>query len=288
MLFTNNRPEQRLKNRFVWFKKWILERQTYKTLTRDSGYSKDTLQRTFYAILKQAPVIKIIKRNDVNLRMDATYFKKFCLVCYQDDLDGYTQLIRFTDKEDYLEIKEDLENLIKLGVQIESVTTDGHKSILKAIKNALPEAKVQRCLVQIQRMCLIWLTRHPKHSAGQELRKLVLMLLKIKTQNDKMFWIQEFNDWFERHKEYINQKTVNLETERYWYTHKLLKRSHSTIKSALPNMFHYLINSKIPKTTNGIEGYFSHLKNHLDIHRGLTTKNRMNFIKWYVYLTNEK
>ena len=288
MLFTNNRPEQRLKNRFVWFKKWILERQTYKTLTRDSGYSKDTLQRTFYAILKQAPVIKIIKRNDVNLRMDATYFKKFCLVCYQDDFDGYTQLIRFTDKEDYLEIKEDLENLVKLGIQIESITTDGHKSILKAIKNALPEAKVQRCLVHIQRMCLIWLTRYPKYIAGQELRKLVLMLLKIKTQNDKMFWIQEFNDWFERHKEYINQKTVNLETDRYWYTHKLLKRSHSTIKSALPNMFHYLINSKIPKTTNGIEGYFSHLKNHLDIHRGLTTKNRMNFIKWYVFLTNEK
>ena len=288
MLFTNNRPEQRLKNRFVWFKKWILERQTYKTLTRDSGYSKDTLQRTFYAILKQAPVIKIIKRNDVNLRMDATYFKKFCLVCYQDDFDGYTQLIRFTDKEDYLEIKEDLENLVKLGIQIESITTDGHKSILKAIKNALPEAKVQRCLVHIQRMCLIWLTRYPKHIAGQEIRKLVLMLLKIKSQNDKMFWIQEFNDWFERHKEYINQKTVNLETDRYWYTHKLLKRSHSTIKSALPNMFHYLINSKIPKTTNGIEGYFSHLKNHLDIHRGLTTKNRMNFIKWYVFLTNEK
>ena len=288
MLFTNNRPEQRLKNRFVWFKKWILERQTYKTLTRDSGYSKDTLQRTFYAILKQAPVIKIIKRNDVNLRMDATYFKKFCLVCYQDDFDGYTQLIRFTDKEDYLEIKEDLENLVKLGIQIESITTDGHKSVLKAIKNALPEAKVQRCLVHIQRMCLIWLTRYPKHIAGQEIRKLVLMLLKIKSQNDKMFWIQEFNDWFERHKEYINQKTVNLETDRYWYTHKLLKRSHSTIKSALPNMFHYLINSKIPKTTNGIEGYFSHLKNHLDIHRGLTTKNRMNFIKWYVFLTNEK
>lgn len=66
--------------------------------------------------------------------MDATYFKKFCLVCYQDDFDGYTQLIRFTDKEDYLEMKEDLENLIKLGIQIESITTDGHKSILKAIK----------------------------------------------------------------------------------------------------------------------------------------------------------
>jgi len=53
-------------------------------------------------------------------------------------------------------------------------------------------------------------------------------------------------------------------------------------------MFHYLKNANIPRTTNGIEGFFSHLKNHLDIHRGLTTKNRMNFIKWYIFLTNHK
>lgn len=53
-------------------------------------------------------------------------------------------------------------------------------------------------------------------------------------------------------------------------------------------MFHYLENPNIPKTTNGIEGYFSHLKNHLDLHRGLTLKNRINFIKWYIYFSNEK
>jgi transposase-like protein len=246
------------------------------------------LQRTFYAILEQASKVKIIKRSNVNLRMDATYFQKFCLICYQDNLDGYTQLIRFTDNEDYQEMKEDLQNLIKLGIQIESITTDGHKSILKAIKNAVPEAKVQRCLVHIQRMCLLWLTRYPKHIAGQELRNIVLKLLKIQTQNDKLSWVQEFENWYENHKIYINEKTINQETDRYWYTHKLLRRSYSTIKSALPNMFHYLKNSNIPRTTNGIEGFFSHLKNHLDIHRGLTTKNRMNFIKWYIFLTNKK
>ncbi|MBK7884374.1 MAG: hypothetical protein IPJ81_11745 [Chitinophagaceae bacterium] len=63
-----------------------MERQTYKTLSRDSGYSIDTLQRTFYTLLEQAPQIKIIKRGQVNLRIDATYFKKFCLLAYQDDL----------------------------------------------------------------------------------------------------------------------------------------------------------------------------------------------------------
>lgn len=205
--------------------------------------------------------------------MDATYFKRFCLIAYQDDLDGYTQLIRFTDGEHYAEIKEDLDNLIRLGVRLESITIDGHKAALKAIRQSLKDSVVvQRCLVHIQRMCLIWLTKYPKHIAGQELRGLVLLLLKIKTENDKLFWINELNNWHLRYKTYLNEKTINELTGRYWYTHKLLRRSFQLIKRALPNMFHYLQNPNIPNTTNGIEGYFSHLKNHLDLHRGLTIK----------------
>ena len=265
-----------------------MERQTYKTLSRDSGLSNRTLQRIFYTFLEQSPKVKIIKRSSVHLRMDATYCKQICFVCYQDDEDGYTQLIRVTDGEHYAEIKEDLDNLIKLGVQIESITTDGHKSALKAIRKALPEVRVQRCLVHIQRMCLLWLTRFPKHEAGIELRVLVLMLLKIKTHNDRHYWIDTLELWYEKHQVYLQQKTYNQNTERYWYTHKLLRRSYFTIKRALPNMFHYLVNSKIPSTTNGIEGFFSHLKNHLDLHRGLTSEHRINFIKWYIYLSNEK
>jgi AraC-like DNA-binding protein len=287
-LFTRNAPEQRQENRFIWFKKWILERQTYATLVRDSGLSRPTLQRLFYQYLELSPKVKIIKRNSVHLRMDATYFKKFCVVCYQDDEDGYTQLIRITDGEHYTEIREDLDNLIKLGVQIESVTTDGHKSALKAIKKSLPDVIVQRCLVHIQRMCLLWLTRFPKHQAGIELRSLVLMLLQIKTVNDRFWWINQLINWQDRHKDYLNEKTYTEDTGRYWYKHKLLRRSYFTMKRALPNMFHYLNNHKIPATTNGIEGYFGHLKNHLDLHRGLSVEHRINFIKWYIYLSNDK
>lgn len=287
-MFNRQNPSVRLHNRYVWFEKWVLERQTYRTICRDSGLSKDTLQRTFYQWLEKAPEVKVIKHHKVNLRIDATYFKHFCLVCYQDNTLGYTQLLRVTDGEHYTEIKEDLENLIKLGLQIESVTSDGHKGILKAIKKALPDVLVQRCLVHIQRMCLIWLTRYPQHIAGIELRKLVLQLLKIKTNNDKLYWVNELNAWHKKHQLYLQETTKNELTGRYWYTHKLLRRSYYTIKRALPDMFQYLNNNQIPHTTNGIEGFFSHLKNHLDLHRGLTIKNRINFIKWYVYLFNRK
>ena len=249
IFFTRNDPAQRLQNRYIWFRKWILERQTFKTLSRDSGLSIDTLQRTFYSFLEKSPEVKIGKRARVNLRMDATYFEQFCMMCYQDSGDGYTQLIRFTDGEHYEEIKEDLDNLIKLGVQIESITTDGHKSILKAIKNSLPDVVVQRCLVHIQRMCLLWLTRFPRHPAGIELRHHVLLLMKIKTHNDRIYWTQELGKWYQRHKEYLKQKTYHVESGRYWYTHKLLRRSYITIKRALPNMFHYLNNAGIPNST---------------------------------------
>ena len=265
-----------------------MERQTFKTLSRDSGLSIDTLQRLFYTCLEQAPTVAIVKRRGIHLRLDATYFEQFCLVCYQDHDDGYTQLIRFSDGEHFPEIKEDLDNLITLGVHIESITCDGHKSILKAIKKALPDVVVQRCLVHIQRMSLLWLTRFPKHASGVELRGLVLLLLKIKTNNDRLWWTSQLAQWHERHQAYLKEKTINEHSGRYWYKHKLTRRSYLTIKRALPNMFHYLSNPLIPNTTNGIEGFFSHLKNHLDLHRGLTLKHRIDFIKWYVYLSNNK
>ena len=46
ILFTRNDPIQKLENRFVWFRKWVQDRQTYQTLQKESGLSKDTLQRT--------------------------------------------------------------------------------------------------------------------------------------------------------------------------------------------------------------------------------------------------
>lgn len=63
-------------------------------------------------------------------------------------------------------------------------------------------------------------------------------------------------------------ETCNQQS-RYWYTHKLLERFYHTIKKFVLNMFHYLNNPKIPKTANGIEGLFSYLENHFELHGGI-------------------
>lgn len=114
-----------------------------------------------------------------------------------------------------------------------------------------------------------------------------MLIHQIKTHNDKQAWLQQFFGWQTRHKDFLKEKSYKPETGRYWYKHKLIRRSFLTMKRALPNMFCYLDNNNIPKTTNGIESYFGHLKNHLDLHRGLTKNNRINFIKWYIYFSNK-
>lgn len=238
--------------------------------------------------MDKAPIVPIVKNQSVNLQIDATYFKQFCLICYQDFGLKYTQLHRFTNNENFEEILEDLLNLKKLGLNIVSITCDGHSATLKAIKAVFQDIPIQRCLVHIQRMCLIWLTSRPKSTAGKELREISQLINKIKKYNDMVEFKRQLRDWHIRHKEYINQKTLNQETNRYWFTHKMVRRAYITIQRALPNMFHYLESPAIPKSTNSIESYFGHLKNHLDIHRGLTKKNRINFIKWYIHFNNTK
>jgi AraC-like DNA-binding protein len=137
-LFTRNDIDQRLKNRFVWFRKWILERQTFKTLSRDSGLSIDTLQRIFYTFLQRSPTVKILKRSNIHLRLDATYFEQFCMLCYQDHHDGYTQLIRFSNGEHFNEIKEDLDNLINWAYTLKVLPPMVIKVFLRLSKNLCP------------------------------------------------------------------------------------------------------------------------------------------------------
>lgn len=152
-----------MSNRFIWFEKWVIGRRTITQIVQESSYSEKTLRRYFYTYLSQPPILSVYPSEKVNLLIDGTYFSNgICLVLYRDATIKFTQLYRLTDGEHYFDIKEDLENLLALGVQIESVTSDGHKSILKAVKKVIPNIVLQRCLVHIQRDCRIWLTKHPK------------------------------------------------------------------------------------------------------------------------------
>jgi len=204
------------------------------------------------------------------LIIDGTYFTgDLCLILYFDNDVKYTQLYRFSDKEDYRQIKEDLENLRVLGIEIESITCDGHKGLLRAIRKVYPHIILQRCVVHVQRDASIWLRQKPKTLAFIELRRIAMKLASIETKNDKLVWEQEFEGWHEKHKVFVNEQVVHPETGKKWYRHKLLHQTASMIIRARPNLFQYLDNPAVPKSTNALESFFGHLKDALSIHRGL-------------------
>jgi hypothetical protein len=287
ILFTRDNPEVALKNQFIWFEKWISERQVYKYLVRDSGLSQSSLQRLFRHYLEQAPEVAIRSKVKAHLLIDATYFPNdLCLVLYYDHDIRYTQLYRITDQERYEQMREDLENLKVLGVDIASITCDGHKALLKAIRKAYPDALIQRCLVHIKRQSQTWLTMCPKAPVAQELLRLSNRITGLKTYEQSNQWLADLYHWHERSKVYINEKAFNQDTGRFWYRHKMLHQTTSLIIKAIPNMFHYLDDPQIPYTTNRLESFFGHLKEKLEIHRGLRPPAKRNFIKWYLHFKN--
>jgi hypothetical protein len=237
--------------------------------------------------LKNLPVLSVYPSEKVNLIIDGTYFNNdLCLVIYRDNTIKFTQLYRLTDGEWYEELKEDLENLINLGVQVESITCDGHRALIKAINKVCKQVIIQRCVVHIQRMCRIWLSSKPKSEAGIQLYGIISKLHLIKSFEERDYWIVDLIRWYEKFENYINEKSYNPITGRFWFKHKMVKRSFMVIKKALPNMFHYLDNPMIPKSTNGLESFFGHLKGNLNIHRGLSKEHRKNFIRWYLFYKN--
>lgn len=219
--------------------------------------------------------------------IDGTYFSNdICLIVYRVNTIKFTQLYRLTSGEYFNEIKEDLDNLFKLNIKIESITCDGHRAILKAIKLSCKDVILQRCLVHIERECSSWLTTKPKSLEGYELLLIVKKISLISNHNQSHEWIMEFYNWHEKHQNYVNEKTYKIGTKRYWYKHTNVRRAFVHIKNALPNIFQYLFNERFPKSTNGLESFFGHLKSHLLLHRGSTKEHRKNFIKWYLYFKN--
>jgi hypothetical protein len=275
---------------FVWFRHWILGRQTIDQVAERSGHSRSKIQRIFRYNLDRPPVFTIPQKEKVHIIVDGTYFSNdICLVVYRNHDVKCTQLYRISDNERYEEIREDLKNLKALNIEIASITCDGHRAILKAIKKVFKDqVMVQRCVVHIQRMSRIWLTQEPKSIAGKQLLALTQQIHKIETEQQRQAWLRSLYDWDVEHQDFIKELSINPITGRVWYKHKMLRRVRRLLINAFQNMFHFLKDPQIPKSTNALESFFGHLKDNLSIHRGLTIRHRKNFIKWYLHFHNEK
>jgi transposase-like protein len=188
----------------------------------------------------------------------------------------------YEPKEGYRTTVEWFRALRSQGLEPLYFTMDGERSVIRAIMEAWPSVKIQRCLYHIQREGMRWLRSTPKTEAGALLRELLKTLCRIGTKSEKDLFLEAYKSWRLRYREEV------LALPRSQVAFKDLKRTMGLISNAIPDMFYYLDDPRVPKTTNTLEGHYSRLKADYRRHRGLSKKHRINYLAWYTYFYNEK
>ena len=73
----------------------------------------------------------------------------------------------------------------------------------------------------------------------------------------------------------MNKKSID-DSGRLRYTHRMPRSAHYTLKRNITYLFTYESIEYLPKTNNGLESEFAHLKTKLRVHSGLKLENKMS------------
>lgn len=166
----------------------------------------------------------------------------------------------------YLEGKEYLE---KLGYVIRSVTADGFLGLPKLF-NDIP---FQVCQFHTKKTCIRYLTNNPQTEAG----KVLLALAKTIPKTNYYTFKDRLQKYIIHYNNVLQEKTYHPSGE-WSYTYDNIRGVIFTLSKYIDYLFTYEKDKHIPKTTNTCEGYFSHLKDVVRIHRGMSLKLKQKVI----------
>ena len=257
------------------------ESYSIRRIQKLSGHSKSKLERIKNYWLNQIPKEKWDYQNFKYLLLDGTYFHQEG--CFFLIMDAMTQDIIFNayiEKEGYYSVIQFFKSLKEQKLDPHAFTTDGHRAILRALKEIWPQANFQRCLYHIQREGLRWLRTYPKTDAGKQLRIILKQLHLIRSHAQKLAFFKRYQTWSKTYKNWI--ETLPKQSVAC----KDLKKTRTLIDRSIPDLFHYLNDKNIHSTTNLLESFFSRLKADFRRHRGLSKAHKIAYLKWYCFFKN--
>jgi transposase-like protein len=205
--------------------------------------------------------------------MDTTYWgRNFGVMLFKDALSKENLLKYYVKYETNALYVQGISELQEKGFKVLGIVCDGRKGLPQSF-GATP---VQMCQFHQSAVIRRYLTKKPKLKAAQELLKVVDMMKKT----DKESFIGALQHWFNNWEDFLNERTVNPNNNKSFYTHKRLRSAYRSLKTNLPWLFTWYdhIELKIPNTTNAIDGHFADLKNKLRNHNGLSVKRKKKFI----------
>ncbi|MEA3483979.1 MAG: hypothetical protein U9R65_18730 [Pseudomonadota bacterium] len=176
--------------------------------------------------------------------------------------------------EDYKYLKDEL---LKQGYTIQSVVLDGKRGLYKAFDN-IPK---QMCHFHQKKIIQRYITMNPKLEASKDLKKIMTRL----TQTNEKNFTEKLNNWYEKYKLFLDEKTISNTTGKLQYTHPRIRSAYRSLRTNLPYLFTHknYKNLVINNTTNSLEGgVFSHMKNMISLHRGLTKNMKLKLVDYYL------
>lgn len=209
--------------------------------------------------------------------MDSTYWGRgFGVMLFKDSLTKENLLKYYVKTETNALYIQGINELKSLGFQITAIVCDGRKGLIQSFG----DIPVQMCQFHQSAIIRRYLTKKPKLKAAQEL----MFVVDLMKQTDRESFEGALNLWFEKWENFLNERTINPETKKSFYTHKRLRSAYRSLKNNLPWLFTWYDNIElnIPNTTNAIDGHFADLKNKLRNHNGLSKQRKMRFIDGFL------
>lgn len=155
--------------------------------------------------------------------------------------------------------------------EFSSFTIDGKRGVIQLLENLFPKVPIQLCQFHQVKTILKYTTRRPKTECGRELKDLI-MSLKISLEED---FTNRYINLKNKYKEFLKERNESGE-----YSHRRLRSAFRSIKTSLPYLFavQRFKHLKIENTTNSCDGYFSHLKSKVNVHRGIGSRRKIQLI----------
>ncbi|CAM2814854.1 IS1249 family transposase [Corynebacterium propinquum] len=295
---TKKRPDITHTATFTTFLDYLTTTHTLKHLATSKNTSTRTLQRRFrnyWLITPPNPTAAHTGRIYDQIFIDGTYLSGNCLLiatsldhvlswhwCKTETAHAYQQL--FTGICPPL-----------------IVTTDGGSGARKAIHNTWPTARIQRCLIHVQRNLRTATTRRPKTPAGKALYELSKTLTRITNGDQAAHWISQLQHFHTIYGHWIDETTwttdpLTRKTTKT-YTHQRIRTAYKSLEKLYKHnvLFTYLDPpqttlqpERLKSTTNTLEGGINaEVKRLANAHRGLTLEHQRRMIDWWLYLKTQ-
>ncbi len=233
------------------------------------------------------PQTRQINPSVITIVADATFYGKksdrLGTLVFKNVLNDKIVACKHIDTETANDYKHLVEELSHQGFVIQGVTIDGKRGVAKAFGNI----HIQMCHFHQIAIIKRYLTNRPKLDASIELLKVCR---RISTSTQTRF-TDALSQWHDKHKAFLEEKTLNPSTLKYVSTHAKLVAAYRSLTTNLPYLFTYknLKELKMPNTTNALDGgVFSQLKKLIKLHQGLAKKRKIKLIDEFLNQYNKK